>query len=393
MRLRFVDRIDCLEFGVWDSFFTPDYPFSQHAFLSALERHGCVSPEAGWIPRHAVLEDQDGSIVAVAPHYLKAHSYGEFVFDFSWAQASLQLGRRYYPKGLVAIPFTPSCGPRIGARDDDARATLLRELWKCLEKEHLSSLHALFLDDADARAADRTGAIVRNDIQFHWRNRGDTDFAGFVGRLTSEKRKKILRERRRVQEAGIHFEWQRGEELGEADWMAIYDLYGNTYEERGQAPYLTADFFLDYGRQPGSPFRLIQAYEGARMVAVAITLQGGNTLYGRHWGAAEHYHSLHFETCYYQGIDYCLGHGLDRFDAGAQGEHKHARGFEPVVTRSAHWLADARLRGAVHEAMLRERAAVSRACEELALHSPFRQERLAPEQTHPGKTARSAIDG
>jgi predicted N-acyltransferase len=330
-------------------------------------------PETGWQPHHAVLEDSQGHILAVAPHYLKAHSYGEFVFDFSWASASSRLGRRYYPKGLIAIPFTPSCGPRLGARDETARRQLLLGLWKSLEKDKVSSLHALFLHDLDTAASAETGGIARHDIQFHWRNRGDSDFSGFVSRLSSDKRKKILRERRRVQEAGIRFEWQKGEELDESQWLEIYGLYGNTYEERGQAPYLTAEFFLDYGRRPGSPFRLILAYEGARMVAVAITLQGGNTLYGRHWGAAERYHSLHFETCYYQGIDYCLQQGLACFDAGAQGEHKLARGFEPVLTRSAHWIADPRLREAVNEAMSRERAAISHASDELAKHLPFRE--------------------
>lgn len=374
MRLRFANRIASLAPEVWDAFFPADYPFTRHAFLDALERHGCVSPQTGWSPRHAVLEDAQGRVRAVAPHYLKAHSYGEFVFDFSWAEASRQIGRRYYPKGLIAIPFTPSRGPRIGADDDAARRMLLPHLWKALEEEGFSSLHALFLEAADQAAAGEAGAIARHDIQFHWRNRGDADFSGFVARLTSEKRKKILRERRRVQEAGIRFEWRSGDQIDEAGWMAIYELYGNTYEERGQAPYLTADFFLDYGRRAGSPFRLIQAYEGARMVAVAITLQGGNTLYGRHWGAADRYHSLHFETCYYQGIEYCLRHGLSNFDAGAQGEHKLARGFEPVTTTSAHWIADARLHGAVASALSRERAAVRHAREELAQHLPFRAE-------------------
>jgi hypothetical protein len=393
MRLRLVDRIASLKAEVWDSFFLPDYPFTQHAFLDALERHGCAAPDNGWIPRHAILEQEDGCAVAVVPHYLKAHSYGEFVFDFSWAEASRQLGRRYYPKGLIAIPFTPSRGPRIGARDDEARRTLLRELWKGLEKERRSSLHALFMDEPDASAAEAAGAIARHDIQFHWRNRGDADFAGFVARLTSEKRKKILRERRRVQEAGIRFEWRSGDEIDEAGWMEIYGLYSNTYEERGQAPYLTANFFLDYGRQPGSPFRLVRAYEGARMVAVAITLQGGNTLYGRHWGAAERYHSLHFETCYYQGIEYCLQQGLGHFDAGAQGEHKLARGFEPVVTRSAHWLADVRLRNAVQEAMKHERAAVAHACDELVQHSPYRENKPASGAPLAQTGAESVVDG
>jgi predicted N-acyltransferase len=373
MRLRFLDRISQLPAERWDFLFSSDYPFTQHAFLDALEQHECASPHEGWVAHHAVLEDTAGTAVAAAPLYFKLHSYGEFVFDFSWAEASRRLGRRYYPKALIAVPFTPSAGPRIGAVDDAARTALLDQLWAALQSEGLSSLHALFLQEADAAAAAQAGGIPRHDIQFHWCNHGDRDFGGFVARLASEKRKKILRERRRVREAGIRFEWRDGESLNEAEWAEIHALYGNTYEERGQAPYLTLDFFLDYGRRPGSPFRLILAYEGARMVAVAITVLGGNTLYGRHWGAAERYHSLHFETCYYQGLDFCLQHSLKRFDAGTQGEHKLARGFDPVITQSAHWLADARLGNAVQEALVRERAAVAAACIELKAHSAYRQ--------------------
>ncbi len=372
MRLRFIESADRIAARTWDAFFPHDYPFTRHAFLLALERYGCVGRWRGWIPHHAVLEDSMGEVVAVAPLYLKTHSYGEFVFDFSWANASHRLGHPYYPKWLLAIPFTPSTGPRVGAATPERREQMFSALAGAFADDGASSLHALFLDEPSAVAAGSAGGLSRHDIQFHWHNHGYENFAEFLARLSSEKRKKILRERRRVAEAGIRFEWRSGDTLSETEWVQVYSLYSNTYEERGQDPYLTPDFFLNYGREAGSPFKLVLAYEDARMVGTAITLQGGDTLYGRHWGAAEHYHSLHFETCYYQGIEYCLHEGLRRFDAGAQGEHKLARGFEPVITRSAHWLAAPRLANAVRHALDDERRQVAAMYDEIVATSPFR---------------------
>jgi predicted N-acyltransferase len=373
-RLRHLDSAAALPAAVWDRFFPADYPFARHAFLNALEAHGCAAAQTGWTPCHAVLEDAAGAVAGVAPLYLKAHSYGEFVFDFSWAQACQELGKRYYPKLLNAVPFTPASGPRLGARDATARRTLAAGLLQLARGAKLSSLHALFLQEDDLEALQGAGCLERNDVQFHWRNEGYADFAAFVARLSSDKRKKLLRERRRVAEAGLRFAVRSGEELDTAAWEQVYALYSNTYEERGQEPYLSLEFFLDYGQAAGTPVRLVLAYEGQRLVAVAITVLGGDTLYGRHWGAAERYHSLHFETCYYQGIEWCIAQGLRTFDAGAQGEHKLARGFTPVTTRSAHWLADPRLHQAVANALRRERAWVGARGEALAGHSPYRHE-------------------
>ena len=374
MRVRHLERASALPAAVWNGFFPDDYPFTRHAFLDALETHGCASAETGWTPCHAVLEDEDGSVAGVAPLYLKAHSYGEFVFDFSWAEASQSIGQRYYPKLLNAVPFTPATGPRLGARDAEARQALAAALPQLARGNRLSSLHALFLQEQDLAALDAAGCLERNDVQFHWRNRGYADFAGFVARLSSDKRKKLLRERRRVAEAGLRFEVRAGDELDTAAWERVYTLYSNTYEERGQAPYLSLEFFLDYGQAAGTPVRLILAYDGARLAAVAITVQGGDTLYGRHWGAEQRYHSLHFETCYYQGIEWCIRQGLQCFDAGAQGEHKLARGFEPVRTRSAHWLAEPRLHKAVAASLRRERAWVDQRGDALSDHSPYRRD-------------------
>jgi len=372
-----VPRIRDIPAAAWDTLHASPYPFARHAFLAALEDHGCVGRDTGWEPCHLVLDGPDGTLAGAMPLYRKRHSYGEFVFDFAWADAAGRAGLPYYPKLLCAIPFTPVTGPRFAAVSAPAREALLAALERAREDEGLSSAHALFLDEADAEAARAAGWLERHDVQFHWHGRGDATFEDFLARLSHDKRKKIRRERRKVAEAGITFERRAGDELGEAEWAEVYALYGNTYEERGQAPYLTLPFFLDYGRRPGSPVRLILARAGARLVAVAVTLAAGDTLYGRHWGCAGRYDGLHFETCYYQGIELCLAEGLAHFDAGAQGAHKLARGFEPVVTRSAHRLADARLARAIGAFLERERAVVAQRQSLLAEHSPDRSEAAA----------------
>ncbi len=371
---RTLSRLRDIPSADWDGLFDSAYPFTRHAFLSALEQTACVGGRSGWDPCHLLLEDETGQPVAAMPLYRKRHSYGEFVFDWAWAQAAQQLGLPYYPKFLNGIPFTPVTGPRIGARSDDARRCLLAGAQKLWGDSGCSSFHALFLEPAESTALNEQGALERNDIQFHWCNRDYRSFADFLALLTHDKRKKILRERRRVAEAGLRFECRHGHELDENEWAHVYALYSNTYEERGQPPYLTLAFFLDYGRAPETMLRLILAYDGQNLVAAAITLVAGSVLYGRHWGCAEKYHSLHFETCYYQGIELCIREGLARFDAGTQGEHKLARGFDPVLTHSAHWLADDRLRLAVGEYLGRERRAVARQRELLMAHSAYREE-------------------
>jgi len=375
LRPRQLARVAEASEAQWDALFPAGYPFTRHAFLKALEDHGCVGARAGWEPCHLVLEDGAGVLAAAMPLYRKRHSYGEFVFDFAWARAAQQLRVPYYPKWLCAVPFTPSAGPRLGAREPALRATLLEAAATLWARSGLSSVHALFLDDAAARTATDAGWLMRHDVQFHWSRRGAASFEDYLGQLSHDKRKKIRRERRQVAEAGIRFEWRRGDELDEAQWARVYALYANTYDERGQPPYLTPEFFLDYGRRPGTPLRLILGYDaGAEPMAVALTLAGDDTLYGRHWGCAEKYRGLHFETCYYQGIELCLAQGLSRFDAGTQGPHKLARGFEPVLTRSAHRLADPRLAEAVGAFLAGERAAVARHLAALAEHSAYRRE-------------------
>lgn len=357
----------------WDALFDPAYPFTQHAFLKALEDNGCVSDENGWRACHWVEKDAQHRLTAAAPLYLKAHSYGEFVFDFSWAQASARAGQRYYPKLLCAVPFTPSTGPRLGARDETVRRSLVKNLSALPTELGASSIHALFLDEHDHSALQKQAWLERCDVQFHWHNAGYANFEEFLARLNAHKRKKILRERRRIAESGLRFEVQPGYALSEAQWVEVYALYANTYEERGQMPYLTLEFFLDYGGRADTPIRLILAYDQQTLVAMALTLQGTGTLYGRHWGAAANYHSLHFETCYYQGIEHCIRERLVHYDAGTQGEHKHGRGFEPVLTRSMHHIVEPRLSSAVAQYLRRETALVKERYENLVQNSAYRQ--------------------
>lgn len=372
-QLRLHQGISGVPASGWDTLFNSAYPFTRHDFLKALEDNNCVHARTGWHPIHATLESDEG-LVAAAPLYLKDHSYGEFVFDWSWAEASHRAGIAYYPKLLCATPFTPSTGPRLAARDASARSQLMQALTQLPQQLGASSLHLLFAQQSDGDAAIEARGLARNDIQFHWHNHGYADFNAFLAQLRADKRKKIQRERRRIEEAGLRFEVMKGDDITESVWAEIYTLYSNTYEERGQAPYLKFGFFLDYGMRNGTPLRMILGYEGERLVACAMTILGGDTLYGRHWGAAERYNGLHFETCYYQGIDYCIRQGLKHYDAGAQGEHKLARGFEPQLTQSMHWVGEPRLSAAVENYLRRERQLVKTRLEELRQHSPYRME-------------------
>lgn len=372
-QLRLHQSISGIPASRWDALFNSAYPFTRHDFLKALEDSGCVGARAGWHPSHVTLETDDG-ILAAAPLYLKDHSYGEFVFDWSWAEASHRAGIAYYPKLLCATPFTPSAGPRLGVQNEAARLLLMQALTQLPQQLGASSLHLLFAQEQDQDVAGQLEGLARNDIQFHWHNRGYADFESFLAQLRSDKRKKIQRERRRIVEAGLRFEVMKGDDIAESLWADIYELYSNTYEERGQAPYLKLQFFHDYGMRAGTPLRMILCRDGERLVACAITIVGGDTLYGRHWGAAEHYNGLHFETCYYQGIEYCIREGLQHYDAGAQGEHKLARGFEPRLTQSMHWLGEPRLSAAVANYLRRERQLVKTRLEELRQHSPYRME-------------------
>jgi predicted N-acyltransferase len=372
VQIQILSSIQQISATEWDGLFASDYPFVHHAFLAALEASGCVAPDIGWTPHHLIARDADGALLAAMPAYLKDNSWGEFVFDWQWAEASQRLGQPYYPKLLCAMPYTPATGPRIAARDAAARDNIVTAYRDLALDQGRSSAHALFLDATDGDAFEAAGFARRNDVQFQFHNPGYADFEDFLSRLSSAKRKKIRRERRRVAEVGVRYSVVAGDALSESQWDRVYLLYAHTYAERGQAPYLSREFWRQWGAAAGTPVRVIVGEENGEIIACALCVEGGDTLYGRHWGALASHHSLHFETCYYQGIEYCIARGLRRYDAGTQGGHKLARGFDPVITRSAHWLAEPRLDAAVRHYLARERTAVAEGREILNEHSAFR---------------------
>jgi predicted N-acyltransferase len=308
--------------------------------------------------------------------FAKTHSYGEFVFDFGWAQAYNQLGRDYYPKLSIAVPFTPATGPRLlvrpGLDQTKTAAKLLNSIESLTAGNSLSSAHALFLDEAGREACERAGWLMRRDCQFHWTNRGYSDFSDFLGSFTAEKRKKANRERRRIAESGITFDTRHGTDIDPGLLDRVYSFHRDTFLRHGHKPYLTREFFSEICRTLGDSLMVKAANHGGETIACAIFFKSSDTLYGRYWGAAVDQHSLHFETCYHQGIEYCIEHGLTRFEPGTQGEHKVARGFEPTLTWSAHFIADRRFRAAVDDFLVREGAAIDAYAEDIGEHAPFR---------------------
>jgi len=353
-----------------------EYPFLRHEFLAAMEDSGCASRRSGWNPRHLVLRDAQG-LAAAAPLYEKTHSWGEFVFDFAWARAAEQAGMAYYPKLVCAVPFTPATGPRMLCRAGPAAAELRLALLAAMRErvgdEQLSSVHALFLDADGRDACEQDGWLLRRDCHFQWHNRGYRDFDDFLDSFSADKRKKAKRERRRVLEQGIEFRTLRGDELTDGLLERVFRLHENTFIRHGHAPYLNRSFFERIAQALASSFFVKLAMRAGEAVAVAVFFRSADTLYGRYWGADADYHSLHFETCYYQGIDYCIANGLAAFEPGTQGEHKIARGFEPALTWSAHWIADVPLRRAIASFLTREGQAIDAYASEADAHAPFRK--------------------
>jgi len=371
--------IDDVDAAQWNALSGTDSPFLRHEFLAALEHTGCVGPRTGWAPAYVTLADAQG-IAAAAPVFAKSHSYGEFVFDFGWAQAYNRLGRDYYPKLSIAVPFTPATGPRLLVRPDLDAAKTSTALLKAIESftadQGLSSAHALFLDEAGRDTCERAGWLLRKDCQFHWTNRGYADFDAYLETFTADKRKKARRERRRVAEAGITFDTQQGFDMSSASDSAllnrVYAFHRDTFLRHGHEPYLTREFFAEISRTMGDALMVKIANFGGTAVACAIFFQSPTTLYGRYWGSGAEQHSLHFEACYHQGVEYCIERGLARFEPGTQGEHKIARGFEPTLTWSAHYIADKRFRAAVDDFLAREGVAIDEYAAEVREHVPFR---------------------
>ena len=377
---QWLTSIDQIEPARWNAL-AGDYPFICHEFLAALEHSGAATTATGWSPRHLLIREGE-RLVAAAPLYLKSHSWGEFVFDFAWARAWEARGLDYYPKLLLAIPFTPATGPRLlCAAADEGPALRLAALSaiSALARAHgWSSAHALFIDEGLRHEAERAGWLLRRDCHFQWYNHDYSDFEAFLATFASAKRKKVHRERRRIAEQGIAFQTLHGGELDEAQLLTIHAFHAATFERHGHLPYVNLSFFRTIARTMGERFIVKLALQHGKPVACALFFRSHDTLYGRYWGAGAEFHSLHFETCYYQGIDYCIAQGLKRFEPGTQGEHKLARGFEPTLTWSAHWIGDTALRQAVASYLAREALAIDSYAAEAARHTPFRASGAGP---------------
>ncbi len=379
-KARFHDQIASIDPASWNALAGDSQPFLRHEFLLALEESGCATPKNGWAPRHLVIEDTNGTAIGALPLYAKRHSRGEFVFDFAWANAYAQHGLPYYPKLLAAVPFTPVTGRRLlvgaGSGQDPAdrgriEAALLEAARRYTREQELSSFHILFPPDDSAASMAAAGLILRRDCQFHWFNAKYESFDAFLATFTAEKRKKAKRERRRVAEAGIHFETRLAGDIDARLWRTLFAFYADTFHRHGHEPYLNLDFFRRISASMPSQLMVKIARLADEPIAVAIFFIGADTLFGRYWGAGGNYHSLHFETCYYQGIEYCIEHGLGSFEPGTQGEHKVPRGFVPTLTNSAHDIVDPRFASAIRDYTARETRGVLEYAAAVGEHVPY----------------------
>lgn len=360
----------------WNALVGRGAPFLRHEFLMGLEQSGCATPETGWDAHHLLLTDERGNLAGAMPLYLKPHSWGEFVFDFAWAEAYRRAGLRYYPRLVSTVPFTPATGPRLLAPEVNAAAArrmLIDGACELARTLGVSSLHVLFADATDRPDLEGAGLMPRLDCQFHWRNDGYAAFDDFLAGFTAEKRKKVRRERRRVAEAGITHRTLYGDELDDQLIETVYQLHAQTFAQFGNPPYLNLEFFRHLAQSMPRALVVELAMLHGQVIACSVSLRGGDTLYGRYWGASGDYDSLHFETCFYRGIEYCIREGLARFEPGTQGEHKLLRGFAPAPVWSLHDIVDRRFAAAIHDWLERDttqRRAYLRAAAE---HLPFRR--------------------
>lgn len=371
-----VTSLNDVDAAAWDVLAGPQ-PFVRHAFLRGLEQTGCVGGDTGWTPRHILLK-RAGVLVGALPLYLRDDSYGEFVFDFAWADAYTRYGGRYYPKLLTAVPFTPVTGRRLLANNDADRLSLIDAALDMAQRLQVSSWHCLFPTEADAALLISKGLMQRFGTQFHWRNAGYTTFADYLAEMSHDKRKKIKQERRKVRAAGVTFQHRVGAEINEEDWRFFYACYRHTYLSHRSPPYMNLDFFLALGQRLAGNVMLVLGYQDGKRIAVALNLFDEERLYGRYWGATGFISGLHFETCYYQSIEFAIARKLAVFEGGAQGEHKLARGLLPVTTTSAHWIADANFARAVGDFLGREQQSVAQYVDELNESSPFHAASDAP---------------
>jgi hypothetical protein len=366
--VRVVPRITDLDAGEWNAL-ASDSPFVQHAFLDALETTGCVGAPIGWEPAHLALF-RSGKLAAAMPLYVKHHSWGEFVFDWSWADAYRRHGVNYYPKLVCCVPFSPVPGPRLLATNDADRAALVEAALELTRELACSSLHILFPSDADHAVLNATPLAHRSGFQFHWHNAGYASFDDFLAALTHDKRKKIRQERKKLANFGVAFRWVEGRESTDADWDFFYRCYADTYARHRSEPHLNPAFFATLRETMPDNLLLIIADRDGVPTACSFCMKDDRRLYGRHWGTLEYLPGLHFETCYQQGIEYAIVNGLEVFEGGAQGEHKLARGLVPTATHSWHWLENAEFRAAVDHFLERESDAITHYMDEL--EGPFR---------------------
>jgi uncharacterized protein len=367
--VRVVNSLAGVEREAWNALAGPQ-PFMRHEFLTALIDTGCAAAKSGWLPQFLLLS-RAGELEAAMPLFAKNHSYGEYVFDWAWAEAHERHGIDYYPKLVCAVPFTPVRGPRLLATSDSARHTLVRAALELARET--SSLHVLFARDEDAAVLADEGFLMRRTVQFHWTNQGYASFDDFLARLSHARRKNIRQERRRVHEAGVALRWLDGAEITRKHWEFFNRCYRTTYAAHRSSPYLSLEFFLRLGAALPQHVALVLAERDGQAIASALFLRDEHSLYGRYWGALEHVPLLHFECCYYQAIDYAIARGLSVFEGGAQGEHKIFRGLLPVESLSAHWLAHPKFARAVEHFLEREGAGITRYVNELSEHSPFKE--------------------
>jgi len=358
----------------WNQLVGDQYPFLRHEFLLTAEQSGCVATETGWKPRHIGLRDKSGKLLGAMPLYEKTHSWGEFVFDWSWAHAYERAGLDYYPKLVSAAPFTPARSPRLLAQTDEIRRALIEAACNYAKSSGNSSLHVLFPEKNEIAALEKSGLKLRKDCQFHWHNQNFRNFEDFLQTFNASKRKKARRDRRHVVEQGISFRWLQGNDLDASLWSDIYDLISITFLRRGSMPYFSKEFFVEVASQCPASIQVVLAERNRLPVAAALFYDSPNVLYGRYWGSEAHHNALHFETCYYQGIEYCIANGRKRFEPGTQGEHKISRGFTPVETWSAHWLERPEFFAAIGSYLDEETSHIDRYIEAVNSHSPYRDQ-------------------
>jgi len=369
-----IDSLDNIDAAAWNKLTASEYPFLRHEFLAALERQHCLGQNTGWMPQHLVFEDKQHYLIAALPMYLKHNSFGEFVFDWTWAEAYHRNSIPYYPKLVVAAPFTPATGPRIliakEHNSNDLQSSVIDTAIEVAKNLNVSSLHWLFTQNPSPPS--EHSLLHRVGCQFHWHNRNYYIFDDFLSDLTSKKRKQIKRERRQVADAGIRIKRVPGLEATRDQWQTFYKHYCSTFAEYGNYPALTLGFFTEIAATMGEQIMLLLAYRGNSVVASSYFLIGKNVLYGRYWGCSEKHPGLHFEACYYQGIEYCIEHHLEHFEPGAQGEHKISRGFLPTKTRSLHWILNEQFSAAIAKFLTREADQMELYIKELDKHSPYK---------------------